>query len=127
MWRRNEAIEFGGCKSPLFKFKKCQFKCEKENTIRKHVNTKHSDKEINDETIKSNNMRDNRSQLEKSHKNEIEDIEEDDLFLLECEALMKVFLSSLTYSLGNGRLLPDVLQPVFMGEQASWYLVYQTV
>ena len=105
----NEAIEIGGCKSPRFKSKKCQFKCEKEYAIRKHVNTKDSYKEINDETIKSNNMQDNRSQSEKSHKNEIEYIGEDDLFLLECEALMKVFLSSLTYSLDNGRLLPDVL------------------
>ena len=58
----NEVIENGGIMSLLFKCNKWQFRCEKEITIRKHVNTKHSDKEINDETSKSNNMPDNSSQ-----------------------------------------------------------------
>ena len=83
-------IENGGSKAPLFKCNRCQFRCVKEITIIKHVNTKHSDKEINDETSKSNNMPDDSSQSEKSHETEIEDIEEDDLFLLECEALVNM-------------------------------------
>ena len=86
----NEAIKNGGSKSPLFKCKKCQFRCEKEITIRKHVNTKHSDKEINYETSKSNTIPDDSSQSEKSNETEIEHIEEDDFFLLECEALVNM-------------------------------------